>query len=174
VPEENVENKLAEEAQKPASSSLPKIALIVAIALVSSIAGSVVSWLLISKTIMKAEARPDDKRDEVAQAIEKGAALPLEPFVVNLADTGSARYLRIKISLMVDDGAKLKEVADNAALQLKLRDVILEILTQKTSDDLINEEGKKQLRNEIQKKISGYFKKAKLVDVMFSDFVIQL
>src|SRR5205807_8594986 len=117
------------------------------------------------------EASSDaDKKDEVAQAIEKGAAVPLEPFVVNLADAGVARYLRIKISLMIDDGAKLKEVTENSALQLKLRDVILQTLTQKTSDDLINEEGKKRLRDEIQKKLSGYFKKPKLLDVMFSDF----
>lgn len=178
--EEKVEVQEPEVPQKP-PSTLPKIALIVVLALVSSLGGGVVSWFLISKTMMKAEAKTGDgkadgekKVDEVAQAIEKGGALALDPFVVNLADTGAARYLRIKISLMIDDGTKLKELTDNSALQLKLRDVILQTLTQKTSADLITEEGKKQLRDEIKSQIAGYFKKPKLVDVMFTEFVIQL
>jgi len=59
--------------------------------------------------------------------------LPIEPFVVNLADADSARYLRIKISLMVDDKAKVKEIPDNQPLQQKVRDVILQSFTAKTS-----------------------------------------
>ena len=176
MPEEKVE-KQEQEAEEKAPSSLPKIALIVAIALVSSIGGGVVSWVLISKTMMKAEAKAPEaekKVDEVAQAIEKGGAIALDPFVVNLADADAARYLRIKISLMIDDAAKLKELTENSALQQKLRDVILQTLTEKSSSELISEEGKKKLRSEIQTKISGYFKKPKVVDVMFTEFVIQL
>jgi flagellar basal body-associated protein FliL len=176
VPEEKVEAPEGELPEKN-PSSLSKILLIVVIALVSSIGGGVVSWLLISRTIVRTEAKAgesDKKIDEVAQAIEKGGAIALEPFVVNLADTSSPRYLRIKVSLMIDDAAKLKELTETSALQLKLRDVILQTLTGKISTDLITEEGKKQLRTEIQSKVAGYFKKPKLVDVMFTEFVIQL
>ena len=175
MPEENVE-KAPQEAPEKTPSSLPKIALVVGIALVSSIGGGVVSWFLISKTILKAEAKTSetDKKDEVAQAIEKGGAIVLDPFVVNLTDTAAPRYLRVKISLMIDDATRLKEVSENSALQQKLRDVILETLTAKSSTDLITEDGKKQLRSEIQSKVAGYFKKPKLVDVMFTEFVIQL
>jgi flagellar FliL protein len=62
--------------------------------------------------------------------------LPLEPFVVNLADADAARYLRIKISLMIDDKSRVKEIADNQPLQQKVRDVILQSLTAKTSQEL--------------------------------------
>ena len=106
--------------------------------------------------------------------LEKGAVVPLDPFVVNLADTEAPRYLRIKISLMVDDKAKIEEVVENQALQLKVRDVILQTLTRKTSQDLINEEGKNKLRHEIQEEVQGFFKEPKLMDVMFTEFVIQL
>lgn len=175
MPEENVENPGQEVVEKT-PSSLPKVVLIVVIALISSVGGGVVSWFLISKTVLKAEAKaPEaDKKDEVAQAIEKGGAIALDPFVVNLTDASAPRYLRIKISLMIDDAAKLPELTANTALQQKLRDVILETLTSKSSSDLITEDGKKQLRTEIQGKIAGYFKKPKLVDVMFTEFVIQL
>jgi len=76
--------------------------------------------------------------------------------------------------LLVDDKTKVKEAAENQALQLKVRDVILESLTAKRSQDLINSDGKNKLRQEIQQKIAIYFRTPKLVDVMFTEFVIQL
>jgi flagellar FliL protein len=115
-----------------------------------------------------------DEQEKIAEMLEKSAVLPLEPFIVNLADPEAPRYLKIKISLMVSDKTKEKELAENQALQLKIRDVILQSLTAKTSRDLINEDGKNKLRHEIQEKITVYFKEPKLVDVMFTEFVIQL
>src|SRR5207253_2912627 len=173
-----------QEVVKPApkgGSSIGKMLLIVVLALVSSAGGGVVTFVLINKTL-GAQAKAGDKADlskeaeqeKMAVLLEKSAVLPLEPFVVNLADADAARYLRIKISLMVDNKAKAKEVTDNQALQLKVRDVILQSLTVKTSQDLISEDGKNKLRREIQDKVSMYFRDPKLVDVMFTEFVIQL
>jgi flagellar FliL protein len=107
--------------------------------------------------------------------LQKSAVLPLEPpFVVNLADTDAARYLKIKVNLMIDDKSKLKEISENQALQLKIRDVILQSLTAKTSQDLMNDEGKNKLRHELQEKVGLYFLEPKLVDIVFTEFVIQL
>lgn len=180
VPEEAV----VEEQVKPArSGSILKILLIVVLAVCSSAGGGVVSFMLMKRTLVgiTAEAKADDKvkSDEeehkrIAEMFEKSAVLPLEPFVVNLADQDAARYLRIKISLLVDDKNKSKELIENQALQLKVRDVILQSLTARTSHDLIDQEGKNKLREEIQHKITVYFQDPKLVDVMFTEFVIQL
>jgi Flagellar basal body-associated protein FliL len=57
---------------------------------------------------------------------------------------------------------------------LKVRDLILESLTAKRSQDLINVERQNRLRREIQEKVAVYFRTPKLVDVMFTEFVIQL
>ena len=167
--------------QKKSGSPIGKVLMIIVLALVSSAGGGLISFILISKTLA-ATAKGGDKGDKsekaeqekITELLEKGAAIPLEPFVVNLADSDAARYLRIKISLMIDDKTRLKEVAENQALQLKLRDVILESLTSKRSQDLINAEGKNKLRHEIQEKIAVYFRAPKLMDVMFTEFVIQL
>ena len=155
-----------------------KMLLMIGLALASSAGGGVVSFVLISRTL-NAQAKPAEKpekaeQEKIAEMLEKSAVIPLEPFVVNLADTDAARYLRIKISLMVDDKTKLKDVAENQALQLKVRDVILQSLTAKRSQELINAEGKNNLRHEIQEKVAIYFRAPKLVDVMFTEFVIQL
>ena len=155
-----------------------KMLLMIVLALASSAGGGVVSFVLISRTL-NAQAKPAEKpekaeQEKIAEMLEKSAVIPLEPFVVNLADTDAARYLRIKISLMVDDKTKLKDVAENQALQLKVSDVILQSLTAKRSQELINAEGKNNLRHEIQEKVAMYFRAPKLVDVMFTEFVIQL
>ena len=75
---------------------------------------------------------------------------------------------------MVDDKSKVKDIEENQALQLKVRDSILQTLTRKTSKDLIDDEGKNKLRHEIQERVGPFFKKPKLNDVMFTEFVIQL
>jgi len=196
VPEEAVLDEQQEEAKakKPKAklgrSPLVKILLIVILALVSSASGGVISFYLISRSTTASaqqateeqtetpealeKAKQEAEQEKIAEMFEKGAVLPLEAFVVNLADVDAPRYLRIKVSLMVDDKSKIKELEENQALQLKVRDVILQSLTSKTSQDLINEEGKNKLRHEIQEKVTMYFHTAKLVDVMFTEFVIQL
>ena len=179
MPEETeVEEQEEVKATPKKGGSIGKMLMIIVLALVSSAGGGVVSFMLISRTLgaqAKAAESPEKaEQEKIAEMLEKSAVIPLEPFVVNLADAEAARYLRIKISLMVDDKSRAKEVAENQALQLKVRDVILESLTAKRSQDLINAEGKNKLRHELLEKVAVYFRKPKLVDVMFTEFVIQL
>lgn len=180
--EEAAVEEQEETPKKPGKgSSIGKMVLIIVLAVVSSAGGSVLSWVLISRTMHVQAAGQDEKADpkkaeeeNLAEVLQKSAVVPLEPFVVNLADAEAARYLRIKVSLMIDDKTKLAAVTENQALQLKVRDVVLSCLTNKTSHELINEDGKNKLRHEIQNKVTVYFRDPKLVDVMFTEFVIQL
>ena len=195
MPEEAVLDEQQEEVKKPkikrGRSPIMKVLFIVILAVASSAAGGVVSFYLISKSMSanaqapkaedtadtpeaKEKAKEKAEEEKIAQMLEKSAVLPLEPFVVNLADIDAPRYLRIKINLMLDDKARIKELVENQVLQLKVRDVILQSLTSKTSQDLIKDEGKNKLRREIQDKIALYFRGPKLVDIMFTEFVIQL
>ena len=179
MPEENRdEAEVVELPETPAKKkSLSPILLAVFVAFLSSASCGVVVWFVVNRGLgaaAKAAEAAKPKEEEIAQALERGGVLPLEAFVVNLADVDSARYLRIKISLMLDDKTKVKETVENEALQLKVRDIILQTLTQKTSQELINDEGKKRLRLDIREKLEAFFRKPKLVDVMFTEFVIQL
>ncbi len=180
MPEETVEEK---EVKAPAKarggSSIVKIVLIILLALVSSAGGGFVSFVLISRSLNpkledKAEKAKEAEQEKIEKMLQKSGVLPLEPFVVNLADADAARYLRIKISLMIDDKNKAKEITENQPLQLKVRDVILQSLSAKNSRELLAEEGKNKLRHELQEKVSLYFREPKLVDVVFTEFVIQL
>ena len=182
MPEETAPANEQEDAKpKKGGLAIGKMLMVVGLAFAASAAGGVVSFILISKTTTlgapAAVAHEDPQQEEsekIAEILEKGAVLPLEPFVVNLADVEAARYLRIKITLMIDDKAKLSHVVENLALQQKVRDVILQTLSGKTSKDLINEAGKNKLRQELQEKVSVYFHDPKLLEIMFTEFVIQL
>jgi flagellar FliL protein len=178
------ETPIAEAVPAAKSSNSGSLIMMVVIVLLSNAIGAGATWFFVRRT-MAAVAAPavegkeavgKDAKEAVdmAEVLGKSAVLPLEPFVVNLADSDTARYLRVKISLMVDDKSKLKEIEENQALQLKVRDVILQTLTRKTSQDLISDDGKKKLRKEIQDEVGPFFKQPKLNDVMFTEFVIQL
>jgi flagellar FliL protein len=175
VAEESPENVPAPAAKSSNSGSL---IMMVVIVLFSNAFGAGATWYFVRRSIAaQAQAGPEAKGKEavdMAVLLEKSAVIPLEPFVVNLADADAARYLRIKVSLMVDDKSKLKSVEENQDLQLKVRDVILQTLTRKTSQELTNDAGKNKLRHEIQDELGPFFKEPKLNDVMFTEFVIQL
>ena len=181
------ETPVVEAAPAAKSSNSGSLIMMVVIVLLSNAMGAGATWFFVRRTMAAvvtqgAEGKEAAGKDgmegkdavDITEVLGKSAVVPLEPFVVNLADSDTARYLRVKISLMVDDKSKLKEVEENQALQLKVRDVILQTLTRKTSHDLINDEGKKKLRKEIQDEVGPFFKEPKLNDVMFTEFVIQL
>ena len=180
MPEETAVEEQPEINTAKSYSSVRKVLLTVLLALGSSAGGGFISFVLINRALngQVASNDPDQakkaEQERIAAMLEKSAVLPLDPFVVNLADPDAARYLRIKISLLVDDKSKVAQIAANQPLQQKVRDVILQSLTAKTSEELIKEEGKNKLRHELQDKVALYFREPKVVDVMFTEFVIQL
>ena len=72
--------------------------------------------------------------------------LPLDPFVVNLADKEVDRYAQVGITLEVED-AKFAE--QMKAFMPAIRNGILMILAHKTSRELLERSGKEQLAAEI-------------------------
>jgi flagellar protein FliL len=102
-------------------------------------------------------ARAAAGEDEVATA-EHGAAashvdpknvpiyLPLDPFVVNLADREADRYAQIGITFEVDSNASSDQVK---AYMPAIRNAILLIVANKTSKEMFAREGKEQLAQEL-------------------------
>jgi len=89
-----------------------------------------------------APARKPHKRD----AHTPPAYLPLEPFVVNLADRDSDRYAQIGVTLEIDDAKFADEMK---AYMPAIRNAILMILSHKTAADMLGREGKETLAAEI-------------------------
>jgi len=77
--------------------------------------------------------------------------LPLDPFVVNLADKEADRYAQVGITLEVED-AKFAE--QMKAFMPAIRNGILMILAHKNSRELLDRAGKEQLAGEILRESS--------------------
>ncbi len=99
-----------------------------------------------------------------------GAMMALEPFLVNLADADSRRYLKIKLDLEVDQEKTLKELEKAMP---RLRDAVILLLSSKTYGDLNSAEGKRRLKEEILKQLASISGEKKIRNVFFTEFVAQ-
>jgi flagellar FliL protein len=99
--------------------------------------------------------RIEDAGDEEVTAQLKAAKpnpahpptfLPLDIFVVNLADRDADRYAQVGLTLEVDNAAFAEQMK---AYMPAIRNAILMILAHKTSHELLERAGKEQLAEEI-------------------------
>jgi len=72
--------------------------------------------------------------------------VPLEPFVVNLADKEADRFAQVGVTLEVEDAKFAEELK---AYMPAIRNGILMVLAHKTSAELLSQEGKVALQKEI-------------------------
>ncbi len=99
-----------------------------------------------------------------------GSMYKMEPFLVNLADPGQLRYL--KITLHVESNQeKISEEYEKRVPQI--RDAILIILSGKCYKDIMNSEGKTVLREEIKGKLNQLLTSFKVQNIYFTEFVVQ-
>ena len=105
--------------------------------------------------------------------LEARGLVPLETFLVNLSDQGGNRFLKATIQLAFASAAEATHVEENTALMGHARSAILELLTQQTAPVLVTAEGKQKLKEQIRTALGPLLKKQKVVDVLFSEFVVQ-
>jgi flagellar FliL protein len=74
--------------------------------------------------------------------------VPLDPFVVNLADREADRFAQVGITLEVADAHVGDEIK---AYMPAIRNNILLLLAHKTSAELMDHEGKEQLAKEVRR-----------------------
>ena len=107
---------------------------------------------------------------EQGQTATLGPLFPLDTFIVNLADAGRSRYLRVTMDL------ELAESTDAAKLNERLsqiRDSVLMILPSKQFDDIASMEGKIALRDEIIATLNSLFTQKVVTNIFFTEFVVQ-
>jgi flagellar FliL protein len=102
------------------------------------------------------------------------AIINFEPFLVNLADTEAFRYLRVTIRVVVTNKQKAESIALTEVLMSKTRDAVLDILASKASTEIITTEGKELLKAEIKDRLNSFLPDKPVLEVFFTDFVVQL
>jgi flagellar FliL protein len=115
-----------------------------------------------------------------------GIMLPLRERVVNLADSGMMRYLKVAVTLEVKDhtlkeppkGEEYKKKQEHLAVEMKghlpqIEDQVTSILSSKTSAELMSAEGKQKLKDEMKEKLNKALHEELVMGVFFTDFIVQ-
>lgn len=150
--------------------------------------GSVVAGAQVSGgslPFMKPAEVAASKKPEVHSA--SGFTYPTKERIVNLADAGMLRYLKVTVVLEVTDpefkgpmpkGDEYKKKADELAKELKpmqpiIDDTITAVLTAKTAADIMTPDGKQRLKDEIKDRLNKKLGEERVLSVYLTDFVIQ-
>jgi len=122
-----------------------------AVLLVLLLAGAATALWLKNRAAHAVEDAGDEEVTAQLKAAKPDPAhpptfLPLDIFVVNLADRDADRYAQVGLTLEVDNAAFAEQMK---AYMPAIRNAILMILAHKTSHELLERAGKEQLAEEI-------------------------
>lgn len=99
-----------------------------------------------------------------------GKIFSLETFIVNLADKGGNRYLRVTMDLELGIPDLESEIKKRLP---QVRDSILMILPSKSFADISSIEGKIALRDQILETLNGFLVQGEVTKIYFKEFVVQ-
>jgi flagellar FliL protein len=116
----------------------------------------------------KTTAAPEKAKEESAGM---GPLFPMENFIVNMADAGGTRYLRVTLQLELDN---TKKFAEGLTLRIpQLRDAILTILASKRYEEVSSAQGKLILKQELLRRLNSIITEGTIVNIYFTEFVAQ-
>ena len=118
------------------------------------------------------EAPPAHEEEKGVSPKDRGL-VSFDPFVANLADEGGRRFVRVTVQLVVKDALQAAEMEESPVLKMQARAIILELLGMQLADTLVTPPGKVALRQAIAEKVAEALHEIEVVDVLFSDFVVQ-
>lgn len=157
-------------ADAPAAKSGGKTRLLVIGGVVLALAGGGGYWWK-TRQAAAAESAGAAAKPEVPPS--KRGLVTFEPFVANLADEGGRRFVRATVQLVVENAEVAKEIEESKVMLMQARAAILDELTQQVADGLVTPEGKAALRKAIAERVAESLHEIEVVDVLFSDFVVQ-
>lgn len=126
--------------------------------------GAVIQVKTDSAAVENSEKKPEKDPSKMGVIIE------MEPFVVNLNDSSSAKYLRVGITVEVEDGVTEAEILDK---KVKIKDTILTFLSSLSVADTVGLEGKSSIKEGLINRINNVVAKGKVKNVYFTEFVVQ-
>jgi flagellar FliL protein len=103
---------------------------------------------------------------------DSGPLVTIDPFVINLADAGKPRYLRVGTSLEVGSKSTKKSLKKGNDL-IRVKDSFINHLSSLTTDQLRSKEDKARLRKNLKKLASKALPGRNILDIYFTEFMIQ-
>jgi len=132
-----------------------------AVLLLLLVAGAGAGWLL-------ARNHSSAAAEQSVQPRVK-SLLHLETFTVNLADADQRGFLRIGMDLGLGQSPK----AGHEPAIAPVRDVIIEVLSAQTSQDLLTAAGKRQMKEHIRTELQSRVPDLNVEEIYFTEFLVQ-
>jgi flagellar protein FliL len=120
-------------------------------------------------TAVPAQAAPAQPQPVESSTEVTGPVIALDPFVVNLDEPGTSRYLKVTLEM------ELFPHGDQALTKNKhlVRDTILSHLSGLRLKDTLGAEAKDEIRSELMRKLGKLLGDDKIRRMFFQDFVVQ-
>jgi flagellar FliL protein len=182
--EESVEEALP--AAEPAKASVPVVpllfAVVLAVILATGGAGGFLYWAI------KSGKLPMGGTVKTVQVVVekepmKTKLVPLDPLLVNLADPDGRSYLRISLTLKVEDPPPPKDAKEKPEapekgkpkneFEAEERDTALSVLGAETGVKLLEADGKENLKKDLLAAFKQQVPDAKVEDVLITEFLVQ-
>ena len=156
---------MAEEAPKKGGKKKLILLIVIVLVLVGAGAGAFMF-------LKGSKGKEGAKKEEGAktEAKKEGVFKKLDPFIVNLSDEEGGRYAKVEITLALSNKDAEKELEEKLPV---IRDSIITIISMKKYNDLINPAGREALKREITMKLNTILTKGQVVDIYYTDFVLQ-
>ncbi|MDR1109663.1 MAG: flagellar basal body-associated FliL family protein [Deltaproteobacteria bacterium] len=108
---------------------------------------------------------------EAAAAVAGPQTVDLKPFTTNLNDSSGRRFLKVSLSMDVDDQAAADELNRRMS---DITDKILMLLSSQSMESISTVEGKERLRSQILREANAFMpNRNEIKKVKYSEFIIQ-
>ena len=159
----------------PQKKSSPMVPIIAVVILVPVLCYAVMDFLIIPRlkgamgsSGQSTEVQPSVKKDGITAPADYTASF--EPVVVNLAGSGSSRYLRTNFEVASSDPKIADIVKEN---QSALRDAAISVLSSQSLNALDNANGREVVRKGLISRFNRLLGAEVVDQIYFSEFVVQ-
>lgn len=163
-----------EEPEEGKKSSFVKVIIIIFVLLILLVVlavGGLIAWTkYIAPAIGMAPHGAAPTVKEKVTETTLGPMLPLEPFIVNLAEAGGKRFIKVTMEIELSSKELEKEVKGRLP---QFKDHIITVLSSKSMDEVITAEGKFKLKEEIMTRLNQNLRGGTVRNVFFTEFVVQ-
>jgi flagellar FliL protein len=178
VAEEKAAAPAPEAASAPPPSGNKSSIVLVALAVVNMAIVAAVGFMLFKgkqKEAQEPKIEQVIKGEHEAQAHDHekqnsfiGKVVPLETFIVNLAESKGRKVAKVNIELELQGNDIADEIDKRKA---QVRDIIIILLSSKTYDEVSTREGKEALRNEIKEQLNSFLTTGEISAIYFTEFI---
>jgi len=126
--------------------------------------------LVAFKTMTAKPAKPHESKPEPPKRQVTGPVIALDPFVVNLNEPGSARYLKVTMQAELANAAAVKVFEKSKQL---IRDEMLRYLSGLKVADTLGPENKDHIRDDLEAAVAEVIGEDRIHRMIFAEFVVQ-